>query len=553
MGSTLPTDVATAPGPNRGGKARGRVGPPIVSARERWRGLTAAEVADRNVTVLDLRPTDEHPTDERSTDDLGPATAVAAGPTVPVDGPDDRLDPCALPDADAQRWQRRYVLAIAGLDGLAMVVAGLVTLLVMNSWGDVLRGVPYWVICCGAVPVWLVVVAIGRGYEHRHLGLGSEEFRRVANAGIRFLALAAIVAFVTKVEVARSLVGVGVPVTTTFALGLRYVARQLLHLARARGRACHRVIVVGEGPQAEELVARLDGAPHSGLRVVGTFWPGDGRADQVAREVLRLGADSVAVAHSPGVTPEVLRLLSWSLEGSGVQLLVAPAFTDVAGPRINVRPVSGLPLLQIAEPTFTGARRIAKNTFDRATALVLVLLALPLLVLVAVAVRVSSPGPVVFRQTRIGREGRPFTMLKFRSMYPDAEARRAEVEALNELDGVLFKARNDPRITPLGRYLRRFSLDELPQLLNVLSGSMSLVGPRPPLPSEVAQYERDASRRLLVTPGLTGLWQVSVRSNLSWDESVRLDLYYVENWSVALDTEILWKTAFAVLRGAGAR
>ena len=263
-------------------------------------------------------------------------------------------------------------------------------------------------------------------------------------------------------------------------------------------------------------------------------------------------ADTVAVAHSPGVGPEALRRMAWALEGAGVDLLVAPAFTDVAGPRIHVRPVSGLPLLQIAAPRFSGGRWLLKRSIDVASTLLLLVLLSPVLLSVALLVRLTSRGPVVFTQERIGRDGKPFRLYKFRSMCVDAEARRAGLLAENDCDGVLFKLRDDPRVTPVGRWLRRYSLDELPQLVNVLRGQMSMVGPRPPLASEVEQYEQHVHRRLLVTPGITGLWQVSGRSELSWTETVRLDLYYVENWSVALDAEIVWKTLFTVLRGRGA-
>jgi exopolysaccharide biosynthesis polyprenyl glycosylphosphotransferase len=247
--------------------------------------------------------------------------------------------------------------------------------------------------------------------------------------------------------------------------------------------------------------------------------------------------------------------MAWSLEGSGINLLVAPALTDIAGPRINIRPVSGLPLLQIAEPEFTGAGRVLKRVMDVLGSLALLVVLSPVLLAVATAVRAHDGGPVLFRQTRIGRGGQPFTILKFRTMAIDAEDRLAALHAQNDHGdgGVLFKLRDDPRITSVGRHLRRFSLDELPQLLNVLRGQMSLVGPRPPLPSEVERYEQHVHRRLLVKPGMTGLWQVSGRSDLDWSETVRLDLYYVENWAVSLDIEILWKTLRAVIHGSGAR
>jgi exopolysaccharide biosynthesis polyprenyl glycosylphosphotransferase len=224
---------------------------------------------------------------------------------------------------------------------------------------------------------------------------------------------------------------------------------------------------------------------------------------------------------------------------------------EVAGPRLHVEPVDGLPLLRLTRPTFTGVPWVAKHVVDRLGSIVLLLLTAPLLLVLAVAVKVDG-GPVFFRQTRIGRHGQEFTMLKFRSMVVDADSRLDELAEVNEGAGPLFKLKHDPRVTRVGRLLRRYSLDELPQLFNVLRGTMSLVGPRPPLPREVATYQRDARRRLLVKPGLTGLWQISGRSDLTWEQAVRLDLRYVENWNLALDALILWKTIGAVLNSRGA-
>jgi exopolysaccharide biosynthesis polyprenyl glycosylphosphotransferase len=247
-----------------------------------------------------------------------------------------------------------------------------------------------------------------------------------------------------------------------------------------------------------------------------------------------------------------LRRLAWRLERDDIDLIVASTLIDVAGSRTTIRPVDGLPMLHVEHPTLTGARRLVKAVVDRAGAVVLLVLACPILALLALAVRVDSTGPVLFRQTRVGKDGHEFVIFKFRTMHIDAEARLAELRHLNEVDGALFKLRNDPRVTRVGRLLRKFSLDELPQLLNVIGGSMSLVGPRPPLPEEVAVYPDDARRRLAVRPGMTGLWQVSGRSDLSWDEAVRLDLQYVENWSLSLDLVIMLRTLSAVTRGAGA-
>ncbi len=265
------------------------------------------------------------------------------------------------------------------------------------------------------------------------------------------------------------------------------------------------------------------------------------------------GADTVAVGAWSDLSQADLRRLSWQLEGTRVALVVAPSLTDVAGPRIHIRPVAGLPLLHVEQPEFTGGRRLLKGTVDRVSSTCLLLVIAPLLLAIAIAVRLTSPGPALFRQVRVGHGGEVFTLNKFRTMYVDAEAQLATLAGSNEAsDGLMFKMRDDPRITPVGRWLRRFSLDELPQLLNIVKSDMSVVGPRPPLPHEVAHYGDDVRRRLLVKPGLTGLWQVSGRSDLSWDESVRLDLHYVENWSIALDLAILARTVAAVARRDGA-
>jgi exopolysaccharide biosynthesis polyprenyl glycosylphosphotransferase len=324
--------------------------------------------------------------------------------------------------------------------------------------------------------------------------------------------------------------------------------------------------VVGHGPGVLDLVRQVKREPYHGLEVIAACLPAAdscpeleelevpvaGTFDDVSGAVQAVGADTVAVLTCREMDGPALRRLSWQLERQRTDLIVAPALMEVAGPRIAIRPVSGLPLLHVEQPELSGGRRLAKGLVDRAVALAALLLFAPLLLGVGLLVRLTSPGPALFRQTRVGKHGAEFTMLKFRTMVQDAEAKRSDVLHLNELDGVLFKMRDDPRVTRLGGWLRKFSLDELPQLINVITGKMSLVGPRPPLPEEVALYGDDVRRRLLVKPGLTGLWQISGRSDLSWDESVRLDLRYVENWSLALDALIVWKTLFVVARGNGA-
>jgi exopolysaccharide biosynthesis polyprenyl glycosylphosphotransferase len=297
------------------------------------------------------------------------------------------------------------------------------------------------------------------------------------------------------------------------------------------------------------VAACVAGATEAGV-IAGV--PVVGNLDGVADVVSRFDADTVAVLACPEMAGDRLRRLAWDLEKTGTDLCVAPALLDVAGPRTTIRPVAGLPLLHMDHPEFSGMRRIIKAAFDKLLALAGLIVALPLLALLALVITLDDGGPALFRQTRVGKDGHNFSVYKFRTMVTDAESRRADLSAHNQQQGPLFKIRKDPRITRAGSWLRRYSLDELPQLVNVLNGDMSLVGPRPALPEEAAMYGDHVRRRLAVKPGMTGLWQVNGRSDLSWDESVRLDLRYVENWSFMLDLQILWKTCAAVVHGSGA-
>ena len=414
---------------------------------------------------------------------------------------------------------------------------------------------------------WLLMLGGNRAYEPRFLGSGVEEYRRVFVSCFRIGAIVAITSYALKLEIARGFIGVALPVGTLVLLISRYTIRKYVHRARDHGRFSHRLVVAGDRPQVIELVRRIRREAAAGFHIVGVALPDGGRMVVDGEDVPVLGrldnlprvlgdarADSVAVTASSSMTGDALRKLGWQLEGSGIDLVVAPALVDVAGPRISIRPVAGLPLLHVEEPEIAGFWPLVRTATYWVASLLLVIVLSPMLLGIAFWIASGSKGPVLFRQTRVGAAGRHFTVFKFRTMVIDAEERLAALKALNESDpgGLLFKMRNDPRVTRAGRFLRKYSLDELPQLLNVLRGDMALVGPRPPLPSEVAEYGDDVRRRLMVRPGITGLWQVSGRSDLTWDESVRLDLYYVENWSPALDISILWKTLFAVLRGGGA-
>ena len=419
---------------------------------------------------------------------------------------------------------------------------------------------------------WIALIAVNHGYGGRLVGVGAAEFQKIFRAFLHLTALIAFASFVTHAELARGFVLLALPLALCLNLIARYAARKWLHAQRARGRAMKSVLLVGDAQAISSFTEVLRRDLHAGLRVVGACVPSEaiadmrtidtlgeaevallGDVDSIVSAVRLSGADTVAVVSSGAIGPEKLRWVSWQLEGSSTDLVVSPGLTEVAGPRLHILPVAGLPLLHVDEPKFTGFRRVLKGAFDRSVAGVALVLLAPVFLALALAVRMTSSGPALFRQVRVGRAGSTFVMLKFRSMYADAEERLASLrEQSDHGDGVLFKMKEDPRITRVGKFLRKYSLDELPQLINVLLGTMSLVGPRPPLPLEVARYEDHVHRRLLVKPGLTGLWQVSGRSDLSWDESVQLDLRYVENWSLGEDLFILWKTARAVAAGSGA-
>jgi exopolysaccharide biosynthesis polyprenyl glycosylphosphotransferase len=347
----------------------------------------------------------------------------------------------------------------------------------------------------------------------------------------------------------------------------RWIWRQWLTAQRSKGEYSSRVLLVGSRASVAAIAKDLNRVPQAGYVVVGACIPGDtigeyllgkipvsNNLEQLQATMEAAGADTLVVTSSDELPPERIRELSWSLEPGRQHLVLAPSLTDIGGPRIHMRPVAGLPLIHVETPRYEGLKRFSKRAFDILSSALLIIILSPVFLAAAISVRLSTPGGVLFRQKRVGLNGEHFSMLKFRSMVVDAEQQLTALTSADRAEGnaVMFKMKNDPRVTPIGSFMRRFSLDELPQLFNVLGGSMSLVGPRPPLEREVAIYEHHVHRRFLVKPGITGLWQVSGRSNLSWEDTVRLDLYYVENWSIMGDLMILWRTARAVLARDGA-
>ena len=460
-------------------------------------------------------------------------------------------------------WEARYVLTLLIADLLVGLAAGLAAF--YGRFGQTVTFYNrHYVVLTALLPLALVAsLGLTRAYERRFLYVGTDEYQRVIRAGIGLTATSALVAYAFEIPLARGYMVIALPGATLACVVTRFLVRKRLHRRRGRGDALKRVVVVGHELAVIHTTRQLRRERYHGLKVVGACLPpghdgGDvgitiyGSFDDVANAVIAANADTVVVLSCPELDGHALRRLAWQLERDDIDLIVASSLIDVAGDRTTIRPVDGLPMLHVDHPRLTGGPRIVKEIFDRIGAVILLATFSPLLLLIALLIKRTSPGPVLFRQVRVGRNGREFIIYKFRTMYLDAEARLADLRHLNEHDGVLFKMRNDPRVTRIGRWLRRLSLDELPQLFNVVLGHMSLVGPRPPLPEEVAAYPDDARRRLAVKPGITGLWQVSGRSDLPWEEAVRLDLRYVENWTLSLDLVILLRTLTAVSRGSGA-
>ena len=473
-------------------------------------------------------------------------------------------------------WSRRYLIAIATTDALVGGIAAALPASISDtlSWNH--RAV---LLCLLGVLVWPVAIALSRGYRRNRIGIGFDEPGAVIRAGMVVVVAVALPAGFMAVPAGTldpngafnllyallKLVAVGTPLAVVLSLLVRFLAHRGLRFLQRQGRSLRHVLVAGGFGAAQQLSERIQREPDTGMKVIGLCLPSSelprpvvdgipvlGSLRQVPDVVRSMGCDAVAVTSDDVTRYNYLRELAWSLEGAGVELLVDPGLVEVAGPRMHIRPLMGFPLLHVEEPHFTGWRWMMKRVSDIVLASVGLLIISPVMLAIAAGVKLQDGGPIVFRQARIGRQGKPFTMLKFRSMVVDAEARKLDLMEHNEGKGGLFKLSRDPRVTRLGQFLRDFSLDELPQLFNVLGGSMSLVGPRPHLASELAQMPSEASRRSLVTPGLTGLWQVSGRSELEGHDAIRLDLRYVENWSLSLDLQILWKTISAVLAKRGA-
>jgi len=462
---------------------------------------------------------------------------------------------------------RVYAVRAVALDVVAIIIAAAI--------GFVLRWtIPYnldisdytYVLFALVVVIsWIGALLVRGAYDTRVLGVGSEEFKRVLTASGAVFAAVAIVAFAFKLDLSRGFVLITFVAGIVLLLTVRWSLRAWLRNERRYGHFLHRTVVIGAGSRSEAIIDLLDRDPVAGFTVVDVIPepagdPETGTVDdpsleswldEVMARISIVDADTVAVADSPNLGQRVIKKLAWRLEGPRVDLLVAPTLGDFAGPRVTMRMQADLPLIHLDEPQLTGSKRVIKRGLDVVFGVLLAILFLPFMVIAAIGTFISSRGPVLYRQQRIGRGGETITVTKFRTMYVGSDKHRNDVIGMPD-ERIYERYKNDPRITPFGRVLRRWSIDEMPQIFNVLGGSMSLVGPRPVLLDEIPLFEDDDHRRHLTKPGLTGLWQVSGRKAVDWDERMRMDLDYVEHWSPALDLVIVAKTVKVVVTGKGA-
>jgi len=464
------------------------------------------------------------------------------------------------------RTKSIHTLTLVVSDTLAIVAAAAIALLardkllIFDPSPHLLANIlPIAVMFVG---LWLTMLAGVGAYQIEKVGVGSAEFNAVLLGTFFTAGALGVTAYLTAYDLSRGFYVLLFVVGLPLLLEERFLTRRVVRIFRTKGMLCAPVILVGDHGHVDEIAAVLRRATFLGYRVVGVLSPSTedeltpsglpvlGSLDDILPALRATAAQAVIFTDGALPSASAFNRLARQLEDQDAQLVVVPGLTDVSAARMNLRPVAGLPLVYVERPRAALAMRWGKRLFDVVGAVLALLLAAPVMALIALAIKIEDRGPVVFKQIRVGLKGQPFGFYKFRSMGVDAEQRLAQLQ--NEGNGVLFKMKSDPRVTRVGRLIRRLSLDELPQLLNVLQGQMSLVGPRPALPREVALYQQDVHRRLDVRPGLTGLWQVSGRSDLSWDDTVRLDLYYVDNWSLLQDLMIVTRTVGAVLHPRGA-
>lgn len=466
-------------------------------------------------------------------------------------------------------WRRRYQVSLRITDTFVVLMAAVAsTDWMLKNMADGAAATATMALGVATGLGWLVMLSMFRTRDPRLIGIGVSEYKRIVQASAATFSWMAVTVVLVEEHDFRNFLVITFPLGLIGLLGSRWVWRNWLMRQRQFGLFLSKVIVVGRHDDVQYVVGQLAKKSGAVYDVVGTVLEGRDRSrpihaggrlvpvvyglSNVEKSVADTGADAVIVAGHLHKGSKYIRELGWRLERTATELVLASTLTNVAGPRIQMRPVEGLPLMHVEMPQFAGGRHVVKRVMDVIVSLSALIALTPVFAIVAILIKRDSSGTVLFKQNRVGRGSAEFPMYKFRSMVTTAEADLSQLRKHNEGNGVLFKMRDDPRVTKVGRWIRKYSVDELPQLYNVLRGDMALVGPRPPLPSEVSGYAGHTHRRLFIKPGLTGLWQISGRSDLGWDESVRLDLYYVENWSVTGDLMIMWRTFKVMVRPVGA-
>ncbi|NYJ75451.1 exopolysaccharide biosynthesis polyprenyl glycosylphosphotransferase [Allobranchiibius huperziae] len=473
---------------------------------------------------------------------------------------------------EASRWRPRFVVTAVGVDALAIAVA-LVSakLLRFGNGSQALSGTShatYLTVAISLLCAWMAALAFTQSYRPEHATIGNEAYLRVVRSSFFIFGVLAMVALALRLQFARGYIAIAFPLGVALLILGRFAIRVWLVHSRDAGRCMDTVLVVGAPQEVRYVADRIGRTPEAGFVIsgvvtgadrAGTFElrdgnlvPDAGAVDNALATALAHDVSAIIIAGHAQVSDTYLRELGWSLERTGIGMVLANRMTDVAGPRIHRTPVEGLPLMSVEAPRYDGGRYLLKRIFDVVVSGLLLVVTSPLFAVIALLIKLDDHGPVLFRQDRVGVNGETFAMTKFRSMVVDAESRLDGLAPDAGLAHPLFKMRQDPRVTRVGRALRAYSLDELPQLLDVFAGNMSMVGPRPALTREVSVYRDNAHRRLNVKPGITGPWQVGGRSNLSWEDSIRKDLYYVENWTLVGDCLLLVKTVKAVLTRDGA-
>ncbi|REE73016.1 Undecaprenyl-phosphate galactose phosphotransferase WbaP/exopolysaccharide biosynthesis polyprenyl glycosylphosphotransferase [Rhodococcus wratislaviensis] len=499
---------------------------------------------------------------------LGPASGVPGATTVSSET--GRL-------GSRREWQAVYIRRLLISDTLVVIAAVALAQWIRFGAGDALasyeaiHNLSYTLISAALIAMWIGALVVFRTRSVRVIGAGAEEYRRIFVATVRLFGLIAIVSLLFRLDLARLYLAIAFPVGLAGLLLSRWCWRQAIARKRARGEFQTSVLVVGGERAVRNLTESFARGTAEGYRVVGVCMPGHtgehgdtitvggrvipvlGNERDVVDSLQFCHADTVAVTATEHLGHEGMRDLAWALEPHEVDLVVAPGMMDVAGPRLSMRPVAGLPLIHVEKPQFHGSNKFAKTAFDLVAALLVLVALAPVMLIVAAIIKIGDRGPIFYRQERVGLNGETFRMWKFRSMVPNADKKFAAIrEALGQSEGTFFKSAKDPRITPIGRFIRKTSVDELPQLFNVLTRDMSMVGPRPLIEGEGLGVPGFVERRMLVRPGMTGLWQVSGRSALSEEDRIRLDLFYVENWSMTQDLLIIGKTVRAVIGSDGA-